>query len=126
MSRTDSAAPELDFGTAGLLTVVAQEAGTGEVLMVAHASPEAVERTRETGVAHYHSRSRDELWQKGESSGHVQHVEEVRVDCDGDALLYLVAQEGGACHTGYESCFYRTLDGDIVGERAFDPDTVYE
>jgi phosphoribosyl-AMP cyclohydrolase len=127
MSRTDSAtAPDLDFGTDGLCTVVAQESDTGEVLMVAHASPEAVERTRETGLAHYYSRSREQLWQKGESSGHVQHVESIRVDCDGDALLYLVSQEGGACHTGHETCFYRTLDGDVVGERVFNPDAVYE
>lgn len=127
MSQTDAtAAPELDFGNEGLLTVVAQEADTDEVLMVAHASPAAVERTRETGLAHYHSRSRDELWQKGESSGHVQHIDEIRVDCDGDSLLYLVSQEGGACHTGYESCFYRTIDGAVVGEEVFDPETVYE
>ena len=126
MSRTESAATDLDFGDSGLVTVVAQDANSGAVLMVAHASPEAVERTRETGLAHYHSRSRDELWQKGQSSGHVQHIEEVRVDCDGDALLYRVAQEGGACHTGYESCFYRTLDGETVGERVFDPDAVYD
>ena len=126
MSRTESAATDLDFGDSGLVTVVAQDATSKEVLMVAHASPEAVERTRETGLAHYHSRSRDKLWQKGGSSGHVQHVEEVRVDCDGDALLYRVAQECGACHTGYESCFYRTLDGETVGERVFDPDAVYD
>ena len=126
MSRTESPATDLDFGESGLVTVVAQDVTTEAVLMVAHASPEAVERTRETGLAHYHSRSRDELWQKGESSGHVQHVEEIRVDCDGDALLYRVAQEGGACHTGYESCFYRTLDGETVGERVFDPDAVYD
>lgn len=126
MSRTESAAVNLDFGDAGLVTVVAQDANSGAVLMVAHASSEAVERTRETGLAHYHSRSRDELWQKGQSSGHVQHVEEIRVDCDGDALLYRVSQEGGACHTGHESCFYRTLDGEIVGERVFDPDVVYD
>ena len=109
----------------GLLPVVAQDAGSGEVLMLAYADREAVERTRETGLAHYRSRSRDELWQKGETSGHVQRVEAVRVDCDGDALLYLVDQEGGACHTGYRSCFYRTIDGDVVGEQAFDPDDVY-
>lgn len=125
MSRTDFA-PELDFGANGLLTVVAQAADSGEVLMVAHASPEAVSQTRDTGIAHYYSRSRDELWQKGESSGHVQRVEAIRVDCDGDALLYLVSQEGGACHTGYESCFYRTLDGEVVGEQVFDPNAVYE
>jgi phosphoribosyl-AMP cyclohydrolase len=126
MSRTESTATDLDFDETGLVTVVAQDATSERVLMVAHASPAALERTRETGLAHYHSRSRDELWQKGESSGHVQHVEEVRVDCDGDALLYRVAQEGGACHTGYESCFYRTLDGETVGERVFDPDAVYD
>jgi phosphoribosyl-AMP cyclohydrolase len=126
MSRTESAAVDLDFGDSGLVTVVAQDATSERVLMVAHASPEALSRTRETGLAHYHSRSRDELWQKGESSGHVQHIEEIRVDCDGDALLYRVEQEGGACHTGYESCFYRTPDGETVGERVFDPDVVYD
>jgi phosphoribosyl-AMP cyclohydrolase len=119
-------APELDFGDDGLVPAVAQDADSGEVLMLAYASPAAVERTRETGEAHYYSRSRDELWHKGGSSGHVQSVREVRVDCDGDALLYLVDQTGGACHTGYRSCFYQTLDGETVGERVFDPDDVYE
>ncbi|EMA52475.1 MULTISPECIES: phosphoribosyl-AMP cyclohydrolase [Halococcus] len=127
MSRTDSAAaPELDFGASGLVPVVAQDSDSREILMLAYASPEAVERTRETGLAHYYSRSREELWQKGATSGHVQNVTEVRVDCDGDALLYLVEQEGGACHTGHRSCFYRTLDGENVGDRVFDPDAVYE
>ena len=110
----------------GLLPVVAQDADSGEVLMLAYADREAVDRTRETGLAHYRSRSRDELWQKGETSGHVQRVSEVRVDCDGDALLYLVDQAGGACHTGYRSCFHRTVEGDVVGERVFDPEEVYE
>ena len=110
----------------GLLPAVAQDADTGEVLMLAYVSREALAQTRETGLAHYHSRSRDELWQKGETSGHVQHVEQVRVDCDGDALLYLVDQEGGACHTGYETCFYRSLDGETVADRVFDPEEVYE
>jgi phosphoribosyl-AMP cyclohydrolase len=109
-----------------LLPAVAQDADTGEVLMLAYVSPEALDRTRETGLAHYYSRSREELWQKGATSGHVQRVEEVRVDCDGDAVLYLVEQEGGACHTGFRSCFYRTVDGEEVGERVFDPDDVYE
>jgi phosphoribosyl-AMP cyclohydrolase len=118
--------PTPAFDEQSLLPAVAQDADTGEVLMLAYVSREALARTRETGLAHYHSRSRDELWQKGESSGHVQHVEEIRVDCDGDALLYLVDQEGGACHTGYETCFYRSLDGDRVAERAFDPEDVYE
>ncbi|MEF8937411.1 phosphoribosyl-AMP cyclohydrolase [Halobacteriaceae bacterium SHR40] len=119
-------APELAFDEQSLLPVVAQDATSGDVLMLAYASGEAVEQTRETGLAHYYSRSRDELWKKGGSSGHLQHVEEIRVDCDGDALLYLVEQEGGACHTGFESCFYRSIDGEQVGERVFDPDDVYE
>ncbi len=117
--------PELAFED-GLLPAVAQDTATGEVLMLAYVSRDALEQTRETGLAHYHSRSRDELWQKGATSGNVQHVEEVRVDCDGDALLYLVKQEGGACHTGYETCFYRSLDGEQVAERVFDPEEVYE
>ena len=117
---------DLDFGETGRIPAVAQDADTGEVLMLAYVTREAVAKTRETGLAHYYSRSREELWQKGATSGHVQRVREVRVDCDGDALLYRVDQEGGACHTGYESCFYRTLDGDVVGEKAFDPEDVYE
>ena len=119
-------APVLAFDDHDLLPAVAQDAETGEVLMLAYVSREAVERTRETGRAHYYSRSREELWEKGATSGNVQAVEEIRVDCDGDALLYLVEQTGGACHTGYESCFYRTIDGDVVGERVFDPDAVYD
>ncbi|WP_227133872.1 phosphoribosyl-AMP cyclohydrolase [Halorubellus salinus] len=117
---------DIDFGEDGLVPAVAQDADSGEVLMLAYVDAEALAATRETGLAHYHSRSRDELWQKGGSSGHVQRVEEVRVDCDADALLYVVEQEGGACHTGYESCFHRTVDGEVVGERAFDPDEVYD
>jgi phosphoribosyl-AMP cyclohydrolase len=117
---------DLAFDEQERLPAVAQDADSGEVLMLAYVTPEAVERTRETGFAHYYSRSREELWKKGGSSGHVQAIEEVRVDCDGDALLYLVDQAGGACHTGYESCFYRTIDGETVGERVFDPDEVYE
>jgi len=118
--------PDLAFDEEGVLPAVAQDADSGDVLMLAYVSPEALERTRETGLAHYHSRSRGELWQKGQSSGHVQRVEEVRVDCDGDALLYRVSQDGGACHTGYRSCFHRTVDGEVVGERVFDPEDVYE
>ena len=108
------------------IPAVAQDAESGDVLMLAYVTPEAVERTRETGLAHYYSRSREELWKKGGTSGHVQEIEEIRVDCDGDAMLYLVEQEGGACHTGFESCFHRTLDGETVGEQVFDPDAVYE
>ncbi|WP_336362384.1 phosphoribosyl-AMP cyclohydrolase [Halalkalicoccus salilacus] len=121
----DSDAPEIAFED-GLVPVIAQDAETDEVLMFAYATREAIEATRESGRAHYYSRSRDELWEKGATSGHVQHVREIRVDCDADAVLYRVDQEGGACHTGHRSCFYRTVDGEHVGERVFDPDDVYE
>jgi phosphoribosyl-AMP cyclohydrolase len=117
---------DLAFDEQNLLPAVAQDADTGEVVMLAYVSEAALQRSRETGFAHYYSRSRDELWKKGASSGHTQAIEEIRVDCDGDAILYLIDQEGGACHTGYESCFYRTVDGDVVGEQVFDPDAVYE
>ncbi len=120
---TDEA--EVSFDADGLVPVVAQSAGDGQVLMLAYANRDALARTRETGQAHYYSRSREEIWRKGETSGHRQAVEDIRVDCDGDALLYLVEQQGGACHTGYRSCFYRTISGETVGERVFDPDDVY-
>ena len=116
---------DLDFGEDGLVPVVAQDADSGDVVMLAYADREAVERTAETERAHYYSRSRDELWEKGATSGNTQDIREVRVDCDGDALLYVVEQSGGACHTGYHSCFHRTLDGDVVGEKVFDPEDVY-
>lgn len=122
----ESLAVELDFGANELIPAVAQDASTDEILMLAYVSPEALAKTQNTGLAHYYSRSRDELWQKGQSSGNVQRVDEIRVDCDGDALLYRVEQEGGACHTGYRSCFYRTINGSTVGEKLFDPDEVYE
>jgi phosphoribosyl-AMP cyclohydrolase len=117
---------DIDFGEDGLVPAVAQDVESGTVLMLAYVDREALAATRETGIAHYHSRSRDELWKKGGSSGHVQHVAEVRVDCDGDALLYRVEQEGGACHTGYASCFHRSFDGEVVGEQVFDPAEVYD
>jgi phosphoribosyl-AMP cyclohydrolase len=123
--ETGDAAVDVDFGDDGLVPAVAQDATTGEVLMLAYVSPEALERTRETGEAHYYSRSREELWHKGGSSGHTQSVREVRVDCDADTLLYLVDQSVGACHTGHRSCFHRTIEGEHVGERVFDPDEVY-
>ena len=117
---------DVDFGDTGLVPAVAQDDDSKDVLMLAYVSPEALDKTLETGRAHYYSRSRDELWEKGASSGHTQSVREVRVDCDADTLLYLVEQEGGACHTGHESCFYRTIDGETVGTKVFDPDAVYE
>ncbi|MDI9632454.1 MAG: phosphoribosyl-AMP cyclohydrolase [Methanolinea sp.] len=109
----------------GLVPVVVQDARTRDVLMLAYANKEAIDLTRETGFAHYYSRSREKIWKKGEESGHFQRVEGILVDCDGDAVLYLVEQTGAACHTGYPSCFYRTLDGEILQERVFDPAKVY-
>ncbi len=97
------------FNDKGLVPVVAQDVETKEVLMLAYANEEAVTKTIETGFAHYWSRSRKKLWKKGESSGNVQEIVEVRIDCDGDALLYLVRQRGVACHTGNYSCFYRRI-----------------
>jgi phosphoribosyl-ATP pyrophosphohydrolase/phosphoribosyl-AMP cyclohydrolase len=99
------------FDENGLVPVVAQDAQTGEVLTLAYASREAVEKTLQTNEAHYYSRSRDELWRKGETSGNTQRVVEVRLDCDGDALLYRVDPAGPACHTGERSCFFKSLMG---------------
>jgi len=101
---------ELRFDDRGLLPVIAQDAASGEVLMLAYADREAVQATLATAQAHYHSRSRDETWRKGETSGNVQKVVEVRYDCDEDALLYRVEQTGPACHTGHRSCFYRGVE----------------
>jgi phosphoribosyl-ATP pyrophosphohydrolase/phosphoribosyl-AMP cyclohydrolase len=100
---------EIRFDERGLVPVIAQDATTGAVLTLAYANREAVERTLESGEAHYYSRSRGELWRKGATSGNTQRVVEVRVDCDGDALLYRVLPSGPACHTGEESCFFTTL-----------------
>ncbi len=121
---------ELDFDkSGGLIPAIAQDVTTGEVLMMAHVNREAWEATLATGIAHYWSRSRNALWKKGESSGNVQEVREIRVDCDADCILLKVHQVGdAACHTGYRSCFYRVVrDGDLVvqGQRVFDPDKVY-
>ena len=103
------------FDENGLVPVVAQDAATGDILTLAYANREAVEKTLATGEAHFYSRSRGELWRKGETSGNTQKVVEVRLDCDGDALLYRVEPRGPACHTGESSCFYRTMAGEGVG-----------
>jgi len=97
------------FDERGLVPVVVQDVRTKEVLMLAYANEEALRKTFETGYAHYWSRSRNKLWMKGETSGNVQKVVEVRIDCDNDAVLYLVEQKGVACHTGNYTCFYRKL-----------------
>ena len=113
----------------GLVTAIAQDADTGEVLMVAYMNREAWEKTLATGVASYWSTSRDKLWIKGETSGNTQDVVEVRVDCDADAVLMKVRQKGGAaCHEGYKSCFFRRVeDGGwrVVEKRAVDPEQLY-
>ena len=116
---------ELQYKEGGLIPVVVQDNTTREVLMVAYANQEAVRLTGETGFAHYYSRSRKKLWKKGEESGHFQRVFRILVDCDEDCLLYLVDQTGAACHTGYRTCFYRTIEGEIIGDLVFDPSKVY-
>ena len=122
------------FDASGLITCVTSDALTGEVLMVAHMNAEALQKTVESGEAWYFSRSRKALWRKGETSGHLQRVVEIRIDCDQDAVWLRVEQAGGAsCHTGRRSCFYRTVvagpDGAalrfVAAERLFDPQAVY-
>lgn len=122
------------FDASGLLTCVATDAASGDVLMVAHMNEEALRRTIASGEAWYFSRSRKALWRKGESSGHTQRVVEMRLDCDQDAVWIKVAQQGAACHTGRQSCFYRKLssgeDGPVLSfvnaGRLFDPKAVYK
>ena len=109
---------ELRFDTQGLLPAVVQEADTGELLMVAWMDRAAVEATLSSGVTHFWSRSRGTPWRKGETSGHVQHVESVYADCDGDTLLVLVDQTGVACHTGRHNCFFRAIRGGALEEIA--------
>lgn len=110
--RTTDPTPIPDFtrGPDGLLPVVAQDAGSGEVLMLAWMNPEAWKETLQSGYATYWSRSRGELWRKGDTSGHRQEVVEIRTDCDADAILLRVRQTGAACHEGYRSCFFRRLE----------------
>ena len=121
----------IDFQkTNGLIPAIAQDAATGQVLMLAWMNQEAYEETLRTGRAVYYSRSRGKLWRKGEESGHVQEVREIFIDCDADTILLKVHQIGGAaCHEGYASCFFRKVNGDklqVIGERIFDPVKVYK
>jgi phosphoribosyl-AMP cyclohydrolase len=121
------------FDASGLLTCVATDAATGELLMVAHMNEEALRRTIESGEAWYFSRSRQALWRKGETSGHTQRVVEMRTDCDQDAIWIRVEQTAAACHTGRRSCFYRKVEAAEGGarlsfvdaERLIDPNAVY-
>lgn len=119
---------EIKFDRKGLVPAIVQDVRTNRVLMVAYMNREAVLKTLKTGRTHFYSRSRKRIWLKGKTSGHLQRVEGVSLDCDGDALLVLADQAGGACHAGYRSCFYRTLARSrwqIKGRKLFDPDRVY-
>ena len=115
----------------GLLPAIVQDHASRRVLMLAFVSPESWNKTLETGEAHYWSRTRQEIWHKGGTSGHVQKIKEIYADCDDDTLLFIVEQVGGAaCHTGHESCFHKKVDrnGDysVVGDKIFDPEKVYK
>lgn len=132
--REDGLSLRPRFDASGLVTCVATDAATGEVLMVAHMNDEALRKTIATGEGWYFSRSRNALWRKGETSGQTQRVVEMRMDCDQDAVWIRVEQQGGACHTGRRSCFYRRVDAGEGGPRLswvdagrlFDPDAVYK
>jgi phosphoribosyl-AMP cyclohydrolase len=122
---------ELDFAKSadGLLPAIVQDAESGQVLMLAYINKESWQKTLETGKAHFWSRSRNTLWLKGESSGHVQLVKDIFVDCDQDTVVFMVEQLGGAaCHKGYRSCFFRRVTDnelEVLGEPVFDPAKVY-
>ncbi len=126
---TNSALPDFDSAPAGLLPAIAQDAESGDVLMMAYMNAEAFAETVRTGRAVYFSRSRNKLWRKGEESGHHQEVQAIFVDCDGDTILLQVNQLGkAACHTGFRSCFHRRWQEDgwqTVGQQVFDPQQVY-
>lgn len=126
----DTQLEKLKFDAGGLIPAIIQDELTGEVLMMAWMNRDSLDKTVATGQTHFFSRSRNKLWLKGESSGHVQNVKSIRTDCDQDVLLIQVEQVGAACHDGYYSCFYREhqLDRDwkIVGEKVFEPEEVYK
>ena len=132
--REEGLAFQPKFDASGLVTCVATDAMSGDVLMVAHMNDEALRKTIESGEAWYFSRSRNALWRKGETSGQTQRVVEIRTDCDQDAVWLRVEQIGAACHTGRRSCFYRTVEAEggvaklilVDAERLFDPGTVYK
>lgn len=119
------------FNKDGLITAIAQDAGTGQVLMVAYMNDEALKQTLEKGTAVYFSRSRGKLWKKGEQSGHTQKVKQILTDCDQDCLILKVKVDSGQCHVGYQSCFYREVDKDnpeklnFIAEKVYDPDKAY-
>ena len=121
----------LDFSKieGDLVPIITQDSQTNEILMLAFANEEAVRRSLETGYAHYYSRSRSELWKKGETSGHDQEIQQIKTDCDSDTLLFKVKQIGAACHKGFDTCFYNEFeDGKIkiIGKKVFNPEEVYK
>ena len=127
MSTNHLSGPDFSHGQ-GLLPAIAQDATSGEVLMMAYMNEEAFQETLKSGQAVYFSRSRQKLWRKGEESGHVQKVSDIYVDCDADTILLKVQQTGVACHEGYKSCFFRQVTDDglkIIAERVFDPEDIY-
>jgi phosphoribosyl-AMP cyclohydrolase len=122
---------DFKFNSDGLMPAIVQDSASHRVLMMAWMNAASIEKTSETGLMHYWSRSRKKLWLKGETSGHTQRVVRWAVDCDRDTLLFEVEQTGGACHTGYESCFFQALNRDgspaeIVEKRVFDPEKIYQ
>ena len=129
MGKFDKLLDNCKFDDKGLMTAIAQDSETGDILMVAFMNREALEETLKRRIACYWSRSRGKLWIKGETSGHVQKVKEIRVDCDQDAVLMKIEQQGGACHLGYRSCFFRQVESDgslkVVGRKVFDEGEVY-
>lgn len=116
---------ELEFDSRGLIPAIIQDVKTRQVLMLAYMNRQALEKTLETGYTWFYSRSRECLWMKGETSGHIQKVQQIYYDCDQDTLLILIEQEGAACHTGHFSCFYRNWAGEEQESRVFDPEEVY-
>jgi phosphoribosyl-AMP cyclohydrolase len=128
-AQLDAQLSGLKFDSAGLIPAIVQDGKSGAVLMLAWMNREALAMTVHTGKTHFFSRSRNKLWLKGETSGHVQHVQSIATDCDKDALLVKVEQVGAACHEGYDSCFYREHqvgdDWKVVGTKVFDPEKVY-
>ena len=120
------------FDEKGLITAIAQDSRTGDILMVAYMNRQALDLTIRTGYATYYSRSRQELWKKGQESGHVQKVEKILVDCDQDCLVLKVTVDSGQCHVGYQSCFYRALEKDsdkklkFIADRVYNPKDTYK
>ncbi len=117
------------FDNNGLITAIAQDAKTGQILMVAYMNKEAIDLTISTGRATYYSRSRKKLWTKGEESGHFQKVEQILVDCDQDCLILKVTVDAGQCHTGHQSCFYRAVENGklkFIAQKVYDPKKIYK